>query len=311
MTKKLLAILLAISMIFVFALPVFAEDPDDALYAELYESLTEGEDGAVASYDFVDDGSYTAPNGYNYFYFVPLYNMMLEDSELSPHNYENVWDFAGLLDDSEERNLQERAESAKAEKGVNIYFLTYLDACGVSETTFTDDFYDYYITKLDFDNEVAGILYAVDMDNRQLYINTAGAYSSMLAESTAYDLLDKTYESATNGNYYSFFTKTNDLTLKKLFPSIKEKLMPTKASLIASLVVMAVVLFGLVGNFKKANAAPAGQTYLNGFNVENRNAVFMGHREEVIHDFYKQQSSGGGSHSSGGGGSHGGGGHGF
>ncbi len=90
--------------------------------------------------------------------------------------------------------------------------------------------------------------------------------------------------------------------------------MPTKTSLIASVVVAIIVVITLITAHKKGNSAPSGQTYLNNFNVVNRNAIFMGHREEVIHDFYKQSSSsggGGGGHSSGGGGSHGGGGHGF
>ena len=312
MTKKLLSLLLALLLIFTFATPTFAEGEDgiyDTDFKDIYSEYF-SDDLTTSTYDFEDDGSYKAANGYNYFYFAALYDSLLE-GENNPHKYANVWDFADLLSDSEEKSLQLLADSDKSERGLNVYFLTYDDACGVNETTFTDDFYDYYITKLDFGNEVDGILYAIDMDNRQLYINTAGEYSTKLSTSEAYSLLDKTYEYASNGDYYSFFTKTDSVVLREVFPSVIEKLIPTKESLIVSAVVAAVVVVILLLNHKKGNKAPAGQTYLKNFNVVNRNAVFLGHREEVIHDYYKKESSGGGGHSSGGGGSHGGGGHGF
>lgn len=280
MNRRFLSLLIALILVFALAIPAFADE------------------------------DITAPNGYSYSYFVPKYDSLLNDPDV--HRYENVWDFAFVLSDDEEAKLQERAEADKSERGVNTYFLTYDDACGTNESTFSDDFYDYYITKLDFDHEVDGVLYVVDFDNRQLYIDPSGSYSGKLTESEAYELLDGTCDKATSGDYYGFFTSTDDVTLKKLFPTVKEKIIPSTTSLIVSTIVAALVVIILLVNHNKANKAPLAQTYQKAFNVKNRNAVFMGHREEVIHDFYKQESSsGGGGHSSGGGGSHGGGGHGF
>ena len=295
---------------------VYGEALEESLYGSAYDWPVYFEIAAKKAvialngdYETLTD-TYTAENGYDYSYFAPYYDSLME----SAHTYDNVWDFANLLNDHEEAELQELAEKRLSERGVNVYFLTYDDACGVDERTFTDDFYDFYITKLDFDNEVDGVLYAVDMDNRQVYINTSGSYKSMLTSSKAYSLLDDTYSYASDEEYYSFFVKTDKATMKYLFPSTIEKVLPSTTSLVISLIVAIVIVLIVFAIQRKSNKKPVADVYQQNFQVLSRNSHFMGHREEVIHDFYKPSESsggGGGGHSSGGGGSHGGGGHGF
>lgn len=278
MKKRLLSLFAALAIVFVFALPAFAEEE-----------------------------SYTAPNGYDYSYFVPQYDAMMD----SAHKYANVYDFADLLTDEGEADLQARADQRRAE-GYTVYFLTYDDACGRSTMTFTDDFYDYYITKLDFDKQVNGIMYAIDMDNREVYINTGGDLAGAISSDKAYSLLDKTYQYASNKDYYNCLLKTDEVTMKYLNPTLLDKIIPTPLSGIISAIVAAVTGLGMFARHNKNNKIIAGSNYLGAFNVVNNNATFAGNRQEVIAGFYKQSSSGGGGgHSSGGGGSHGGGGHGF
>ena len=278
MKKRLLSFIAALALVFVLALPAFAE-------------------------------GYTSPvTGYDYSYFAIDYDAMLD----SAHKYANVYDFADLLTDEGERDLQARADQRRAE-GYSVYFVTYDDAYGRSTMTFTDDLYDYYITKLDFDKQVTGVMYAIDMDNREVYINTGGALSDSISTDKAYSLLDKTYQYASDKDYYTCLLKTDEVTMKYLNPTLLDKIIPTPLSGIISAIVSAVTGLGMFARHNRNNKIIAGSNYLGAVNVVNNNAVFAGNRREVIHDFYKQSSSGGGggSHSSGGGGSHGGGGHGF
>lgn len=253
--------------------------------------------------------TYTAQNGYSYSYMAPLLDLKMGEAA----KYEYVYDFADILSDSEEQKLSKLAKDKMDEDGIYVAYLTYDDAYGRDTMTFTDDFYDYYISKIvenGPENQTAGLLFAVDMDNREVYINTGGAIASKLSTDKAYSLLDKTYQYASDGDYFKCFEKTTDVTFKYLYPN---PWVPTKTSLIAALVIAVLLPVILLAIHNKSNKVPKASEYLAAFNVLSKNDTFLGHREEVIHDFYKQESSGGGGggHSSGGGGSHGGGGHGF
>ena len=254
--------------------------------------------------------TYTAQNGYSYSYMAPLLDLKMGEAA----KYEYVYDFADILSDSEEQKLSKLAKDKMAEDGIYVAYLTYDDAYGRDTMTFTDDFYDYYISKIvenGPENQTAGLLFAVDMDNREVYINTGGAIASKLSTDKAYSLLDKTYQYASDGDYFKCLEKTTDVTFKYLYPN---PWVPTKTSLIAALVIAVLLPVILLAIHNKSNKVPKASEYLAAFNVLSKNDTFLGHREEVIHDFYKQESSGGGGgggHSSGGGGSHGGGGHGF
>ncbi|MDO5448576.1 MAG: TPM domain-containing protein [Clostridia bacterium] len=252
--------------------------------------------------------NYTTSNGYSYSYMAPFLDLMMDEA----NKYDYVYDFAGILSDSEEKQLSKLAKTKMDESGLYVAYLTYSDAYGRSTMDFTDDFYDYYISKFvenGSGNDVDGLLFAVDMDNREVYINTAGTIAGKISSSKAYDLLDKTYQYASDGDYFKCFEKTTDVTFDYLYPN---PWMPTKASLIAAAIVAVVLPLILFAIHNKSNKVPKASEYLATFSVLSKNDTFLGHREEVIHDFYKQQSSGGGGgHSSGGGGSHGGGGHGF
>ena len=254
--------------------------------------------------------AYTAQNGYSYSYMVPFLDLQLAQAS----KYDYVYDFAGILSDSEEKQLSNLAKEKAKESGLWFGYLTYSDAYGRDTQTFTDDFYDYYVSHIvekGPENQTSGILFAVDMDNREVYINTGGNASSLIPSDKAYSLLDKTYQYASDGDYFKCLEKTTDVTFKYLYPN---PWVPTKTSLIAAAVVAVILPLILLAIHNKSNKVPKASEYLASFKILSKHDTFLGHREEVLHDFYKQESSsggGGGGHISGGGGSHGGGGHGF
>lgn len=323
--KKIVSVLLTVALIFTLTcFSAFAED--EFVNPYIGDSTENNSEYATDSseYNASSTESYTAPNGYSYDYMVP-------NLDMDKVKYEHVYDFAGLLTDEQEKELSEIAAKQGSRYGIALNFVTYDDAFGKSTTVFTDDFYDYYVGM-----DISGILFAVDMDNRQVYINTVGTAIRNIDDDEIDDILDSTFTYAKDGNYYGFFINTLDKSLYAyangdssiqyapydygdeygVINSSPNKFIPTGASLIFSAVVTVVVVLIMLAVHNKNNRAPSAANYMDGnFRVLSRNEHFIGVRHEVLHDYYKpSESSGGGggsSHSSGGGGSHGGGGHSF
>lgn len=266
-----------------------------------------------------DTNSYTAANGYSYNYMVPK----LDKSVLK---FDDVYDFADLLTDEEESYLSKIALEQGKNYGLQIVFLTYEDSFGRDTQTFTDDFLDYF-----YGIDIDAVLLAVDMDNREVYINTVGSAIANISDDEWSEVLDDTYTYASDEDYYGFFVNTLDQVLYAydddgdvyspydyggdygVIDSAPNPFVPSIVSLIVTVVVTAAVLAAAFASHNKANKAPSANNYLKSFEVLDRQEHFMGVRHEVMLGYYADTGSGGGgsSHSSGGGGSHGGGGHGF
>ncbi len=228
-----------------------------------------------------------------------------------------VYDYADLLNDEEEATLSTLAKNQSEQYGISITFLTYDDAEGNSTMVYTDDFYDQTIA------EPNGFLLAIDMDNREVYVNTVGTCIDNISDAEIDVILDNTYEYASDAEYADFFISAMDITLDAYSGSIAtyggsdygepaNPWIPTSGSLIFSAVTMVLVAIILLVIHNKNNKAPSAENYMgSSFEVENSNTMFMGIRHEVLHNYYADNDSGGSSHISGGGISHGGGGRGF
>ncbi len=230
-----------------------------------------------------------------------------------------VYDYADLLNDEEEATLSTLAKNQSDLYGISITFLTYDDAEGNSTMVYTDDFYDQTIA------EPNGFLLAIDMDNREVYVNTVGTCIDNISDAEIDVILDNTYYYASDAEYADFFSNAMDITLDAFSGDISSyngsdyyaepanPWVPTSGSLIFSAVTMVLVAIVLLAIHNKNNKAPSAENYMgSSFEVVDSNTMFMGIRHEVLHDYYADNDSGGGSsHMSGGGVSHGGGGRGF
>lgn len=115
---------------------------------------------------------------------------------LSAFAASGVYDDAGLFYDTEVTTLQMELDDLCSQTGWDAAVVTTDDAVGVSSTVYADDFYD----DLGFGDD--GILYLLDMDNREIYISTAGEAAEYLTDSRIDNMLDSAVEYASNGSYY-------------------------------------------------------------------------------------------------------------
>ena len=228
--------------------------------------------------------------------------------------YPDVYDYANLLTSSEESKLSSMASQYKNKYNVNVVFLTYSNAQGKSTMRYTDDFYDnlYY--------DASGILFAIDMDNREMYINTVGSCINALSDRERNQVFDKTENYVVNKEYYKFFSNACELSFDKMYETgsssaDRSPLMPDGAAFVLSFLVMIIVLLVLLAKHNKANKQISATNYMpqNGYVVNNRQERYVRTYETVQRGYYRESnsSSGGGgssSHSSSSGVSHGGGG---
>lgn len=113
-----------------------------------------------------------------------------------------VYDYADLLTVEEEDALQKSAEFCKEQWNMNFLVVTTDDAEGKSSRAYADDFYDQRFPE---ESEEDGVLYLIDMDNREIYLFTSGEAIRYLTDSRIDRILDDAYECVAAEDYYGTF----------------------------------------------------------------------------------------------------------
>lgn len=113
-----------------------------------------------------------------------------------------VYDQADLLTTEEEAELQSLAETFAGSWNMNFLVVTTDDAEGKSSMEYADDFYD---ARFPESSEEDGMLYLIDMDNREIYLSTCGQAIRYLTDSRIDWILDEAYDEVANGDYYGTF----------------------------------------------------------------------------------------------------------
>lgn len=226
---------------------------------------------------------------------------------------ETVYDMADLLTDSEENQLRKLAKKYEA-YDISIIFMTTSSTDGKTTQNFSNDFYDTHSFRED------GVMFSIDMENRQIYIDTVGKLIPMISDSKVESALDDGYQHVVDAEYALCLTKMSQSICKIIDAKEHPVATALKPSAVTILVmILAAVSVGaiLLHMHNKANHKISATQYLGtSFVVKNRNTVYMGCRKEVIPDYYAEPkdsggSSGSSSHRSSGGISHGGGGRSF
>ena len=114
--------------------------------------------------------------------------------------YDAVYDDAALLSDEEQQSLSEEITNLQETTGWEIFVLTTEDAQGKTAREYADDFYDTTATGDD------GVVFLIDMDNREVTISTAGEAIYYLNDDRIDDILDNCYDYVVDGEYASCFS---------------------------------------------------------------------------------------------------------
>lgn len=125
--------------------------------------------------------------------------------ELDGTSGKRVYDMAELLDEEEEEELESQIAEKRKELGFDIVIVTRSKlslsegADGKSPQEYADDCYDEGGFGSGSDKD--GILFLIDMENRELVLSTAGKAIRIFTDQRIETMLDHVYEGASEGDF--------------------------------------------------------------------------------------------------------------
>ena len=278
----------------------YSEEGSDAQVTSATEETGsptgEGQETASSAYDENHDGDDTFVSNNGTTFRMPAVD-----------NSERIFDFAGLLTDSDKDGLMSLIEKAEEEKKIAIIVLTSEDIpedrYNSSETT------KNYLTEFYVFNQFPedGFAFVVDMKNRWLYTVGHGRYGDSSYNDTCTAISEAAMKPAKSGDYPGA-VRTFVQEIHKL-DNVLYKLIPTPLSLIISGVISGIVLLVLALKHRSSQPSAANVPALsaNGYRKIRHDVNYLGTTRTRRHIERSSPSSGGGGFSSGGGGSSGGG----
>lgn len=233
---------------------------------------------------------------------------------------EKIYDFADLFTDEEEVLLYNKVIQYINSYQMDLAIVTIDTNNKANARSYADDFYDYN----DFGNNDSrdGLLFLIDMQNREIYMTTTGSAINMYNDYRIEQALDAVYSYMSDEEYYSGVVDYIDI-----ISNYADDGLPTSNSdddgnsmlgklffsFVISAIVTAIVMSILIGKNKLARKATTAREYLKKDSIDiHRDEIFIG-TNTVKHKIETSSGSSGGSstHISSSGSSHGGGGHGF
>lgn len=112
---------------------------------------------------------------------------------------QRVFDYAGLFDSVEEERMQKELEAIISHTEADVVILTIDDAGGKEAVAYADDFFDE--EGFGIGDNYDGVLFLIDMDNRELTVSTSGSMIEVLPDYRLELMLDHIYEAAGEDNF--------------------------------------------------------------------------------------------------------------
>lgn len=147
-------------------------------------------------------------------------NLSKHETDSSIDNYQ-VTDQAGLLSQSEIEKIEDQIEKMEDKTGWDVMAVTTDDAEGMDATYYAEKWFDDYTTCDD------GIIFFIDMDNRELVMRTFGEAISSLNDEKVDNILDVGYEKVSDEEYGKAF----EVMLKKTAKYTYRQITPVEAGI--------------------------------------------------------------------------------
>lgn len=228
---------------------------------------------------------------------------------------EKIYDFADLFTDSEEQQLYTEIRKYIDNHNMDLAVVTITNN-NKTPQEYSDDFYDYN----DFDQK-GGVLFLIDMYNREIYMSTTGSAIKMYNDYRINQALDMVYKYMSDKRYYIGVHEYINIISNYAYDGIPNNSDHKESNTLSSNILMSIaigllitiiVVNILIHKNKMVKKATTAKEYLDkdSVNIENIGEIIISSntvRKRIEHDTY----SGSSTHSGSSGSSHGGGGHGF
>lgn len=110
-----------------------------------------------------------------------------------------VFDEAGLFSQDEIGRIDEEIKELEAETDMDYLILTIDDAEGKTSQEYADDYYE--ASGFGTHGNYSGMLYLIDMDNREIWISTEGDMMRYLTDERIDAILDHAFDKVADGDF--------------------------------------------------------------------------------------------------------------
>jgi len=212
-----------------------------------------------------------------------------------------VVDDAGLFTDAQAAELEEKLTQVSEELGMDIVVVTTNDTGYKSTMDYADDAFDYGGYGAD------GVLYLIDMDNRELWISTTGKAMDQISDDSIDSMLDEIFGYVSQEDYFGSAMAFADLCVDYCSFDLVSTLL---ISLVVGFVIALIVTGIMKGQLNNVQAKAGAADYMKpgSLNITEARDLFL---YRHIDRRAKPKDSGSSSHTSSSGRSHGGGGRSF
>lgn len=223
----------------------------------------------------------------------------------------NVTDAARILTDEEDYNLEEKAQAVSKKYGVGVYIVTVNDYTDYSsEGAYEAAYGIYHYYKMGEGEDRDGIMLFLSMEDRDWAMFCYGDKSEYAFNSYGQAQLEKVFlDNFKEDDWYGGFTdyiNACDEYLEKAqegHPVRKSPAMYILISVVVSLVVAFLIVYGLVSKMKNVGLKATANAYVNGNLHLTRKSDRFTHRTTTRVKIQREPPSGGSTSHSGGGGS--------
>lgn len=234
---------------------------------------------------------------------------------------EKIYDFADLYSDQEESKLYYEVNEFISQYDMDLVVVTIDSNDKATPAAYSDDFYDY--NEFGIGSGRDGLLFLIDMDNREIYMSTCGKAIAVYNDYRINTALDAVYTYMSSKDYYSGTSSFISLISNYASSGVSnnyeyeevDEAIPWFTIFIISSIVTVIGMIILVRMNKMVRKAVSSKEYLvkDTMKILHVSERYLGSSVTKVRIQHDSSSSGGGSstHISSSGSSHGGGGHKF
>ena len=227
-----------------------------------------------------------------------------------------IYDYANLITDEEEIELYNKVQEFINKYNMDMVIVTINSNPKSSSMAYADDFYDY--NNFGKGANKSGLLFLIDMQNRNMWISTTGDAINIYTDSRINTILDYTYDKISNEDYNGcaeqFIDKASYFANKGLTGGSKVVTVPKmicNSLIFAGLVTIVFICIGLATHRKPKKKKEASNYITQPLKLSNKLDTFLDKHVSKVKIETSSSSGGSSTHSGSSGTSHGGGGRSF
>lgn len=227
-----------------------------------------------------------------------------------------IYDYANLITKDEEEALYNKVQEFINKYDMDMAIVTINSNPKSSSMAYADDFYDY--NNFGKGTNKTGLLFLIDMQNRNMWISTTGDAINIYTDSRINTILDYTYDKISNEDYNGcaeqFIDKASYFANKGLTGGSKVVTIPKmicNSLIFAGLATIVFICIGLATHRKPKKKKEASNYITQPLKLSNKLDTFLDKHVSKVKIETSSSSGGSSTHSGSSGTSHGGGGRSF